>query len=641
MRRGLVASVLLGALSCSPGSLMAADSDWLVAREAFRQGNDAALAQAANALRGSSLAIYADYWQIWRLARQAEGNAAIADFLQRHDGSYLAEQLRIHWITQLAQRQDWARVRAESPKLVGTPATELQCWILQADLAFDDDSKLRTLADSLWMTSRDQPNNCTPVLNALFERGILTSQHRWLRFRLALENGANGVARFVGSSVGLSLSDRDVHALTSTPRQAIERGDMSPRGTRELAAFAYGRWARVDLVGAHQHLEANAGRLKEQAAYAWRGLAMAAVRQFDPVAEVFFQRSESAEWTAVHHETRLRSLVRHGQWDDYRRVYAGLPEQIKTQRPWLYWQARVLELANQKTEAQRIFAQLSTDEDFYGLLSLERLGAVLAAPSTPVSLTRDDRERLAAHPGFQRALALHALGQRWESAAEWNWAVRSADDRLLLAAAEAANQRAWYDRAIFAAERTKNLHEPRFRYLTPYRDVTRGYARNLELDEAWVYGLIRQESRFVSSARSSAGAGGLMQVMPATAQWVARRLGIPYQASMTNDVGQNVRLGTYYLQHVLSSLGHPVLATAGYNAGPSRARQWQPDQDLEAARFIESIPFFETRDYVKKVMTNAVHYARIFNEGERVLSRRLGMVPAYGTQVALTDEANP
>lgn len=630
MRTGFWTSSLVSTLLFISTALSAADRDWLAAREAFRQGNDTALAQAARDLRGSPLAVYADYWQVWRLARLADGDAAVGDFLRREHGSYLAEQLRIHWLAQLAQRQDWTRVRAEAPKLLGTPATELQCWLLQADLAFDDVTKAAALAETLWLTSRDQPNSCTPVINALFERGVLTQEHRWLRLRLALEDGVSGVARFVGSSLGLNLSERDVKALTDSPRQVIERADVSQRGARELAAFAYSRWARVDAVGARAHLEANSGRLREQAAYAWRGLAMAAVRRFDPIAESFFQRSESAAWTSVHHETRLRGLVRHGAWSDYRRVYDTLPSTIQNQRTWQYWQARALDEANQKANAQRIFAQLSVEEDFYGLLSLERLGAVMAAPSTTVVINRADRDRLAAHAGFQRAFALHALGQRWESAAEWNWAVRFAnDDRLLLAAAEAANQREWYDRAIFAAERTQQLHEPRFRFLAPYREVTRGYARELGLDEAWVYGLIRQESRFVSSARSSAGAGGLMQVMPATAQWVTKRLGIPYQASMTNDVGQNVRLGTYYLQHVLSSLGHPVLATAGYNAGPRRAQQWQPDQNLEAARFIESIPFYETRDYVKKVMTNAVHYSRIFNDGERVLSRRIGVVPGY------------
>ena len=147
------------------------------------------------------------------------------------------------------------------------------------------------------------------------------------------------------------------------------------------------------------------------------------------------------------------------------------------------------------------------------------------------------------------------------------------------------------------------------------------------LDSAWVYGLMRQESRFVPNASSVVGAGGLMQLMPTTAQWVSAKLGEPYRPEAVNDPEQNIRMGTFYLSHVLESLGHPVLATAGYNAGPRRAREWQDETELDATRYIESIPFSETRDYAKKVMTNAVHYARAFGQGETRLSARLGAIP--------------
>ncbi len=133
----------------------------------------------------------------------------------------------------------------------------------------------------------------------------------------------------------------------------------------------------------------------------------------------------------------------------------------------------------------------------------------------------------------------------------------------------------------------------------------------------------------MSSARSGVGAGGLMQLMPATARWVAGKVGLRYEPAMVNDAGVNVRLGTYYLRHVLDSLSsQPVLATAGYNAGPNRARDWQlADKPLEAALYIESIPFLETRDYVKKVMTNAVHYAMTFGQPRQSLTARIGTIP--------------
>jgi soluble lytic murein transglycosylase len=231
-------------------------------------------------------------------------------------------------------------------------------------------------------------------------------------------------------------------------------------------------------------------------------------------------------------------------------------------------------------------------------------------------------------------LLLNEMGLRLEAVREWNWAMRGADDRLLLAAAEAAREAGWYDRAIYAAERTKTLHNYELRYVAPYRDIVRDYAQQVGVDEAWVFGLMRQESRFVTSARSGVGAGGLMQLMPATARWVAGKVGLKWEPAMVNDAGVNVRLGTYYMRHVLDSLSsQPVLATAGYNAGPNRAREWQPaEKPLEAALYIESIPFLETRDYVKKVMTNAVHYAMSFGEQRQSLTTRLGAIPPRNPQ---------
>jgi soluble lytic murein transglycosylase len=167
------------------------------------------------------------------------------------------------------------------------------------------------------------------------------------------------------------------------------------------------------------------------------------------------------------------------------------------------------------------------------------------------------------------------------------------------------------------------------RFLAPYRELAQKASRENDIDEAWVYGLMRQESRFINVARSSVGAAGLMQIMPATARWIAQRLGIKgFQPQEMQDPAKNIQFGAYYLKHVQTSLdGSPVLATAAYNAGPSRAQRWRGSQPMEAAVYIESIPFAETRDYVKKVMSNAMYYAARFGQPSVLLKDRLGTVP--------------
>jgi soluble lytic murein transglycosylase len=233
----------------------------------------------------------------------------------------------------------------------------------------------------------------------------------------------------------------------------------------------------------------------------------------------------------------------------------------------------------------------------------------------------------------QRSLALFNLSENYrrpelreDARREWRWAMRGKNDQQLLAAAQLAKQQSFLDMAIYSADRTERVHDYSLRYPTPYRDITHRYATQVGVDEAWVYGLIRQESRFVSVARSGVGASGLMQLMPATAKWVAGKMGIGSYA--VSDIETNIQMGTWYLNYVHDKLGQEVLATAAYNAGPSRARAWQADAPMEGAVYAETIPFNETRDYVQKVMTNAAYYASGFGHSKLLLRERMGVVPA-------------
>jgi soluble lytic murein transglycosylase len=167
---------------------------------------------------------------------------------------------------------------------------------------------------------------------------------------------------------------------------------------------------------------------------------------------------------------------------------------------------------------------------------------------------------------------------RTEAVREWNWALRGMDDRQLLAAADLAKRNQIWDRAINTADKTKNEHDYSLRFLAPYGETVRPAAQNQSLDDAWVYGLMRQESRFITSAKSNVGASGLMQLMPATAKWVAKKIGLrDFSQGRVNDTETNVLLGTSYMRLVMENLdNHPVLASAAYNAGPGRARNGAP-----------------------------------------------------------------
>jgi soluble lytic murein transglycosylase len=336
-------------------------------------------------------------------------------------------------------------------------------------------------------------------------------------------------------------------------------------------------------------------------------------------------------------------MLRAGRWLDVFQGIAGLPQSIQNEAVWRYWKARALKALNAGYQANQIFARLSQEIHYYGLLAYEELPARLEARPDEYRPTPDQLKAAESHPGLARALLLRKLDRQADAVAEWEWALRGMDDQALLAAAELARAAEWFDRAILTAEKTREEHSFDLRYLTPYRDLAEAQASRNDLDPAWVYGLMRQESRFVDHARSQAGAQGLMQIMPQTAKWIARRLGQDRTAyRKMADPEANIRFGTYYLRHLLDSLdGSPVLATAGYNAGPGRARRWRADTALEGAIYIETIPYAETREYVKKVLANAMYYNHRLGLPSHSLKERLGTIPAKPASATVEVEAEP
>jgi soluble lytic murein transglycosylase len=301
---------------------------------------------------------------------------------------------------------------------------------------------------------------------------------------------------------------------------------------------------------------------------------------------------------------------------------------------WLYWKSRALQAlaassqdgAAMAAEARELLAAVASPLHFYGKLAAEELGRPLAFPPRPLPPTAEERAAVAALPGLQRALLLVEIGLRSEGVREWNFTLVGMNERELLAAAALACERQVWDRCINTSERTREQVDMSQRFPTPFRADVLARSREAGLDPAYVYGLIRQESRFITNARSVVGAAGLMQLMPATARWTARKLGVDAPAATRiDDPTTNLKLGTGYLKLMLDSFdGSHAMAAAGYNAGPGRPRRWREGPALDPVVWIENIPFSETRDYVKKVMSNTADYAALMSGEPASLRARLG-----------------
>ena len=349
----------------------------------------------------------------------------------------------------------------------------------------------------------------------------------------------------------------------------------------------------------------------------------------------WYRAGEGIALTDFNSEWRVRVTLRQTpiDWKLVLHDIGLMPARLQEEPAWVYWRGRGLAALGDLQGGQQAFRGIAGQFNFYGQLAAEELGIPTTIPASAPPITPDELARAQYNPGLQRALALYKLGWRAEAVGEWNYALRGMDDRQLLAAAKVAHDADLYDRAVNTAERTRDQHDFNLRFLTPFRDQLVDKAREIGIDPTWVYGLIRQESRFVMNARSSAGASGLMQVMPATAKWVAKRIGMAgFTPGSVNDFDTNLTLGTNYLRIVLDDLdGSALLASAGYNAGPRRPHAWRGTLGgpVEGAIFAETIPFTETRDYVQKVLSNATYYSALFTGQPQSLKARLGTVTPH------------
>lgn len=584
------------------------------------------------------------YLAYWRL----EGNVGsvsddrITDFLATYPGSWLAERVRADWLKQLGRREMWPAFLAEYPRLASPDGTH-QCYARRAELAAGNRSRLKD-AIALWFSGHDLPSACAPLFSQLISEGLINREDVWRRQRLALEAGNPGVAQTVASA--LLPEDRMSAGLldlaTRSPARLIATRDLQLglRQNRALVLYALNQLAKTSSTQAESALRSVLPQLPEaDQRYAWGQLATQAARRHEPGALPWFDLAGSAALSDAQREWWVRAALRAEQWHRVAVAIDGMGDANRALPAWRYWRGRAFKAQGQTASAMQWLVPLSREPHYYGQLALEELGPVISSPAINIKVGGDELDAVLRDPGIQRALSLFAMGLRSDATSEWNWAIRGFNDRQLLAAAEQARRVGWYDRAINTAEKTRESHDFELRFIAPYREVASVSAAENKLDEAWVYGLIRQESRFISAARSGVGAAGLMQIMPDTARWIARRLGIKsYAASDMRAPETNIKFGTYYLKHVQDSLdGSPVLATAAYNAGPGRAQRWRASVPMEAAVYIETIPFTETRDYVRKVMSNAMYYAARFGQPSTLLKDRLGIIPAR-TSAALPSE---
>ncbi|MFA5488891.1 MAG: transglycosylase SLT domain-containing protein [Candidimonas sp.] len=580
----------------------------------------------------ATLGSYARYWILRRQLQdstQPVPETELREFMATNQDAYLADRIKGDWLIAAARSGDYARALQLAP--IQNSNAQIRCSLILSQHMMRQPVTAGQALDAF------QPSTaCWSMLDQLAVSRIVSREDVLGLLRATLETNRSGDAQRLAAIVFDGKAMVQYAALMKNPRQWLNgRAALSTPDDVELTTIALSRLARGDarLSNADYIQQQWSGRLPaKQLEWVWSQFGLVAALNVEQDAAKWYRMSGEQPLTDYNHAWQVRSELRQPKID-WKRVEAAvdrMSEQQAAEPVWIYWKARALAAQGRDQAARDLYGVITEDLNFYGQLAREELGLAPYVPPAPAPVTSAELQAARGNPGLRRAIELFRLGWRAEAVPEWAFALRGMDDRRLLAAAELARQEHIYDRVVNTSLLTREQVDFSQRFIAPFEGRVAEKARQINLDPAWVYGLIRQESRFITDARSRVGASGLMQLMPATARWVANKIGMKdFKPSQVNDFDVNTVLGTNYLRIVLNDLnGSEVLATAGYNAGPRRPVQWSAKLagPVEGAIFAETIPFTETRLYVKNVLSNATYYAMMFSGKPHSLKERLGTV---------------
>ena len=629
-RQLALVTLMLAASASSADRIDKQREQFLDAETALSEGRRDEYLELKQALRDYPLYPYLEYQELLDRLDKAKPDE-VRTFLQRYQGQPVAVRLRASWLNLLGKRRDWGNYLA-----FYTPqsSTTLQCYEVRARLQRGD--RKAALDDSLklWLVGHSQPDACDPAFDQLFADGRITSELIWQRIRLAFANQKSSLAGYLAKR--LSAEDREWvrrwSLAHSRPTEAI-KADWAQSDTalvREILAHALQRLARYKPDQAWKHwqtLSADHRFSTQQTGKILRSIALnGAVNGEQDAAKWLAAVPDSAADDSIR-QWRVRIALLNGEWKQALKRIDELSSNNRTEDDWRFWRARALDASGAAGDAWTEYSQLSGERSYFGFLAADRLQRPYQMGDAREQYDRQGLSDIETLPGIRRARELYLAGERLDARREWFYATRNMSEEQLRLAALLAHRWGWHDRAILSAAQAHYWSDLTLRFPLPHRESIFANARRYDLDPALIYGVIRQESAFMEDAVSSVGALGLMQLMPATGKQTARALNIRYhgnQALLQSD--QNIQLGSAYLNKLMTRFnGSPVLAAAAYNAGPHRVSRWLPGGgDMDATLWTELIPFRETRNYVRRVLT----YATIFDwRLEQPLTRLTARLP--------------
>ena len=644
----------------------------LEASQAYAKKNAAKVDEILAKVGGHPMEPWVHYWSL-RLRIDKASPEEMRAFFQRWKGTYVEDRLRNDWLLVLGRKGQLDLFAQEYPAFVMRDDSQVLCYALLIDHQNKHDVSAKAKEEFIQIRpSYVTETGCNTLASTLYQAKKMSAQDIWIKARrLTILNRVSATQRTVAIVMG--SSDATVQSLMNKPGKWLEdqkkgKGKSGKSSSakakqkaseadkpeavaltasqKELITLALIRWAVKEPEAAIAHMNNNWKKdlNADQIGWVYSAAGRTKAQSRDNKALNYYKYAKQAkglndEVLVWYARIQLRAAAakqgdRQG-WQQLLTVIDLLPEKISAESAWVYWRAMAMKLSasgdtaeSSREQSNKLLESIAGYDGFYQQLATEALGRPIKLPALPQPPTQQELEQVLAKPGLTRGLYAMNMGLRNEGVREWNWNLRGMNERQLHAASQlACNAQAW-DRCINTSERIKGFSNVEQRYPLPYRDLVLPRSLEVGLDPAFVIGLMRQESRFIPDIKSSAGATGLMQLMPKTAKWTANKIGMSgFESSMVTDPKVNIELGTAYLYMSVEEFGgSELLAAAGYNAGPSRPRRWRNGPVLDGAVWAENVPFDETRAYVQTVLAAAVVYDIILTGKPQSLQSRMGKI---------------
>ena len=494
----------------------------------------------------------------------------------------------------------------------GMGIAKLDCLALAAEIGLGNGARVTERAVELWLTGQSQDEACDPVFSYLTAEGHLTRDLYVERFGLAIDARAFRRARWLARAIDddhVELAGRWLRAETD-PAAFLAAVDTLPADADAAGQLAYAveRLTYADPLAAHaawQQLQKLREFPEQTVLETARHIALWAARDGLDDARALLAALPEAAVTAEVHRWRARTSLRQGDWTALRAAIERMPPRLQETEEWRFWRGVAERASGAEAAGTARLRELAGERSYYGFLAADELGVPYALGDAAIPADEALIRDLAGRADLIRARELFYVGLDGRGRSEWDAAIAGLPVATRLQAARLADRWGWHDRAIAVAAGAGAYDDLSLRYPLPYRDAFARHAAAANIEPTWAYGIARSESLFMRDVRSSAGAVGVMQLLPTTGRRVAKRLSLPYTGLDTlTDPDGNIRLGTTYLAEMAERFGgNRVLATAAYNAGPGRIDEWLPAAGgIDTRIWIETIPFDETRSYVRRVL---------------------------------------